>query len=59
MNEEVVAALAAAVGLPLDADRVAEVTASLAAQIEAGGGSTADELEGVEPAITFEPRWKP
>ena len=58
MNEELVAALAAAVGLPLPADRVAEVAASLEAQIAAGGGSTAQELEGVEPAITFEPRWR-
>jgi hypothetical protein len=58
VNDELVAALAAAVGLPLPAGRVAEVTASLAAQIEAGGGSTAEELEGVEPAITFEPRWE-
>ena len=24
---------------------------------EGGGGSTAEELEGVEPAIAFEPRW--
>ena len=57
MNEELVAALAAAVGLPLPTDRLAEVTASLEAQIAAGGGSTAEELEGVEPAIAFEPRW--
>ena len=57
MNEEPVAALAAAVGLPLPADRVAGVAASLEAQIAAGGGSTAEELEGVEPAIVFEPRW--
>ena len=58
MNEELVAALAAAVGLPLSPERVAEVTESLESQIAAGGGSTADELEGVEPAIVFEPRWE-
>jgi hypothetical protein len=57
VNEELVAALAAAVGLPLPGDRPAEVRTSLEAQIAAGGGSTAEELEGVEPAITFEPRW--
>jgi hypothetical protein len=57
VNEELVAALAAAVGLPLPGDRLAEVTASLEAQIAAEGGSTAEELEGVEPAITFDPRW--
>ena len=58
MNEELVAALAAAVGLPLPADRLADVAASLEAQIAAGGGSAADELEGVEPAIVFEPRFE-
>jgi hypothetical protein len=59
MNEDLIAALAAAVGLPLPPDRVAEVTTSIEAQIAGGGGSTADELEGVEPAIVFEPRWQP
>ena len=58
MNEELVAALAEAVGLPLPPERVAEVAASLEGQIAAGGGSTAEELEGVEPAIRFEPRWE-
>lgn len=58
MTEPHVAALARAVGLPLAPERVPEVAASLDAQIAAGGGSTADELEGVEPAITFEPRWQ-
>ena len=58
MNEELVAALAAAVRLPLPADRLAEVAESLEAQIAAGGGSTANELEGVEPAIVFEPRFE-
>jgi hypothetical protein len=57
INDELVAALAAAVGLPLPAERVAEVAAALEAQIEAGGGSSAEELERVEPAIAFEPRW--
>ena len=58
MSEELVAALARAIGLPLPPERVAEVAASLEAQIAAGGGSTAEELEGVEPAIVFEPRWE-
>ena len=58
MNEELVAALAAAVGLRLPADRLPEVAASLEAQIAAGGGSTADELEGVEPATMFDPRFE-
>ena len=58
MNEQVVAALAQALGLPLPPERVADVAASLDAQIAAGGGSSAEELEGVEPAIVFEPRWE-
>jgi hypothetical protein len=58
VNKELVAALAAAVGLPLPADHLPEVAASLEAQIAAGGGSTADELEGVEPAIVFDPRFE-
>ena len=57
MKREVVVALAEAVGLPLPPERVAEAAAALEAQIAAGGGSTAEELEGVEPATTFEPRW--
>jgi hypothetical protein len=57
VNERLVVALAEAVGLRLPRERVADVAASLAAQIAAGGGAEADELEGVEPAIAFEPRW--
>jgi len=58
MNDEVVAALARAVGLPLPPERVRAAAEALEAQIAAGGGSTADDLEGVEPATTFDPRWK-
>ena len=57
MKGEVVVALAEAVGLPLPPERVAETAASLDAQIAAGGGATAEELDGVEPATVFEPRW--
>ena len=58
MNEQLVAALAEAAGLPLPPERVAELTEALAAQISAGGGSTAEELEGVEPALAFDLRWE-
>ena len=57
MKDDVVAALAEAVGLPLPPERTAETAASLEAQIAAGGGATAEELDGVEPATSFEPRW--
>jgi len=57
MKDELVAALAEAVGLPLPPERLPEAAAALEAQIAAGGGSTPVELEGVEPAIAFEPRW--
>ncbi|HZT84714.1 MAG TPA: hypothetical protein VE984_04740 [Gaiellaceae bacterium] len=50
-------ALARAVGLPLPAERVAEVASSLEAQIPRGGW-TADDLEDIEPAVVFEPRWE-
>jgi hypothetical protein len=58
VNEAVVAALARAVGLPLPDERLQATGASLEAQIAAGGGSTADELEGVEPAVVFDPGWE-
>jgi|GEM_PF-6230900 hypothetical protein len=57
MNDEAVVALARAVGLPLPAERVAEVASSLEAQIPRGGW-TADDLEDIEPAVVFEPRWE-
>lgn len=57
MKDEVVVALAEVAGLPLPLERAAETAAALEAQIAAGGGATAEELEGVEPATVFEPRW--
>jgi hypothetical protein len=57
MNEELVAALAEALDAPIPPDRVAAVSAQLAGQLAGEGGMTADELEGVEPAIVFEPGW--
>lgn len=57
MNEELVAALARALGVPLPADRVVEVAAQLEGQLAGQGGFSAEELEGVEPAIVFEPGW--
>jgi hypothetical protein len=57
MNEELVAALADALGVPLPAERLAAVAAQLEGQLAGQGGSSAEELEGVEPAIVFEPGW--
>ncbi len=57
MNEELVAALAQALGVPIPPDRLASVASQLEAQLASKGGSSAEELEGVEPAIVFEPRW--
>lgn len=59
MNEETVAELALAAGLRLPAERLADLAAALTAQIAAGGGSSAEALEGLEPATRFEPRWEP
>ena len=58
MNDGLVEALARAVGLALPPERVAGVAALLESQIAAGGGATVEELEGVEPAFAFEPRWE-
>jgi hypothetical protein len=58
MNDEIVAALARLVGVPLPPERVRAAAAALEAQIAAGGGSTAAELDGVEPATVFDPRWE-
>lgn len=55
MNEEFVAALAAALGAPLPPERLAAVASQLEGQLAGHGGSSAEELEGVEPAIVFDP----
>ncbi len=57
MNEELVAALADALGVPLPAERLAAVAAQLEGQLAGQGGFSAEELEGVEPAVVFEPAW--
>ena len=57
MNEHLIAALAAALGAPLPPERLAAVAAQLEGQIAGQGGFSAEELEGVEPAIVFEPAW--
>jgi hypothetical protein len=57
MNEELVAALAHALDVPLPAERLAAVAAQLEGQLAGHGGSSAEEIEGVEPAIVFEPAW--
>lgn len=57
MNEELVAALADALGAPLPAERLAAVALQLDGQLAGQGGSSAEELEGVEPATVFEPGW--
>ncbi len=59
MNEQVVAALARALDAPIPADRVAAVAEQLEAQLAGRGGMPAEELEGVEPALAFEPGWDP
>ena len=55
MNDELVAELARALGVPLRPDRVAEVAAQLDGQLAGQGGSSPEELEGIEPATVFEP----
>ena len=57
MNEHLIAELAAALGAPLPPERLAVVAAQLEEQIAGQGGFSAEELDGVEPAIVFEPAW--
>jgi hypothetical protein len=57
VSEETVAALADAVGLPLSPDRVRAVAELLEALTRDGGGVTADEVAGIEPATGFDPSW--
>jgi hypothetical protein len=57
MNEELIAELAKALDMPLSPERRAGLAERLAAQIAGGGGLPADELDGIEPAIVFEPEW--
>lgn len=55
MNDDLVAALAAELGAPLPPERVAAVAAQLQGQLADHRRFSADELEGVEPAIVFDP----
>jgi len=57
VNDELVAALANALGVPIPPDRLAGVSGQLAGQLADEGGMAVEELEGVEPAIVFEPGW--
>jgi hypothetical protein len=57
MNEELVEALAEALDVPLPPERLVAVTAQVQGQLAGRGGSSAEEVEGVEPAIVFDPGW--
>jgi hypothetical protein len=57
MNEELVEALAEALDVPLPPERLAAVTAQVQGQLAGRGGSSPEEVEGVEPAIAFDPAW--
>lgn len=57
MNEETVSAWARMLDVELPEDRVEQVTAQLNGQIALRGGVGPQELEGVEPALLFEPEW--
>jgi hypothetical protein len=57
VSEETVAALAESLGLPLPSERRALVAELLETLVDDGGGATAEEVAGVEPAPAFDPRW--
>lgn len=55
MNDDLVAALAAELGVPLAPGRLAAVAAQLQGQLADHRRLPADELEGIEPAVVFDP----
>ncbi len=55
MNDDLVAALAAELGAPLAPGRLAAVAAQLQGQLADHRRLPAEELEGVEPAVVFDP----
>jgi hypothetical protein len=55
MNNELVGALAADLGTPLPPERLAAVVTQLQGQLAGHRRFPAEELEGVEPAIVFDP----
>jgi hypothetical protein len=55
MNDELISELARALAVPIPPERLAGVAESLAAQIAGGGGLSPDELDGIEPAVVFDP----
>jgi len=55
MTSELVAALAAELGAPLPPERLAAVVTQLQGQLAGHRRLAAEELEGVEPAIVFDP----
>jgi hypothetical protein len=57
VSEETVAALAESLALPLPPERRAPVAELLETLVGDGGGATAEEVAGVEPATAFDPRW--
>lgn len=57
MNEELVRALTAALRASIPPERAAEVAGLLQAQISGRGGLSAEEVDGEEPAFSFQPGW--
>jgi hypothetical protein len=57
VSEDTVAALAESLALPLPRERRAPVAELLETLVGEGGGATAEEVVGVEPASAFDPRW--
>lgn len=55
MNDDLVAALAAELGAPLPPGRLAAVAAQLQAQLAGHRTLPTDELDGIEPALAFDP----
>jgi hypothetical protein len=52
-----VTAWAKAVGAPIPSNRAAAVASLLEGQLSRRGGLPPEELDGIEPALVFEPGW--
>jgi hypothetical protein len=57
MKEELVAEWAKVLGVSIPDDRLNEVAQSLEGQLAGLGGLPSEQLEEVEPAVVFDPRW--
>jgi hypothetical protein len=57
VKEELLAEWAKVLAVSIPDDRLTEVAQSVEGQLAGLGGLPSEDLEGVEPAVLFDPRW--